>query len=271
MRMRFLLALLLFTGTVLFTACSDDDDGDGPAGSTMALIPAGNFEMGDAAASNEPNERPSRTVSLSPFYMGKTEVSQELYQSVMGENPSHTKGDSRPVENITWYEALEFCNALSRRDGYTEVYTDITGNLNADFTADGYRLPTEAEWEYACRAGTSTAYYTGPSKADLEKAGWYSGNANGTTHDVRGLQANSHDLYDMHGNVFEWCWDRYAADYYQQGVNNNPLGPESGEERVCRGGSYFVFEYGCRSTFRSMLAPQYKSRDIGIRLVRSAL
>ena len=120
------------------------------------------------------------------------------------------------------------------------------------------------------RAGTSTPYYTGSSKADLAKAGWYSGNAGGGTNHVAGLEANSFGLYDMHGNVFEWVWDWYDANYYHQDENNNPTGPEGGQERVCRGGSYFVFEYGCRSTFRSMLEPGFKSRDIGFRVVRNA-
>lgn len=270
MRMRSLLILLAFlVAPLIFNACSDDD-GDGPADATMVLVPAGNYQMGDDNANYEPNERPARTVAINAFFISKTEVTQALYQSVIGANPSHNKGDRRPVENVTWFEALEFCNALSRRDGYTEVYSDITGNLQADFSADGYRLPTEAEWEFACRGGTTTPYYTGSSKADLEKAGWYSGNANGTTHDVSDLEANTHGIHDMHGNVFEWCWDWFSAAYYQQGENNNPRGPSGGEERVCRGGSYFVFEYGCRSSFRSMLTPQYKSRDIGIRLARTA-
>jgi sulfatase modifying factor 1 len=265
-----LMLLLLLSASIILSACSEEDDPDTGTSLEMLLIPAGTFTMGDATGANETNERPARQVSINAMYVSKTEVPQGLYQQMMGANPSHNQGDKKPVEMVVWNEALEFCNALSKHDGFTEVYTDIGGNLQANFTANGYRLPTEAEWEYCCRAGTSTTYYTGASTTDLDIAGWYSGNASGSTHDVAALAANTFGLYDTHGNVFEWCWDWYAADYYQQGHTNNPKGPNSGQERVCRGGSYFVFEYGCRSSFRSMLAPDLKSRDIGIRIVRNA-
>jgi formylglycine-generating enzyme required for sulfatase activity len=267
---RFILPLFLVLALVFFPACSDDDDGDDPAASEFVLIPAGSFTMGDAKGVYETNERPARTVTINAFYMSKYELSQALYQQVMGENPSHTKGDKRPVEMVSWPDALKFCNALSTRDGYTPVYSDIDGSVKADFNANGYRLPTEAEWEYACRAGTTTPYYTGNGVSDLERCAWFSINANGTTQDRGQLEVNNFGLYDMHGNVFEWCWDWYRADYYQQGVNNNPRGPDSGQQKVCRGGSFFVFEYGCRAGFRSMLEPAFPGKDIGIRLARNA-
>ena len=263
-----LLFLALFLP--LLPACSDDDEGDDPATYDMALIPAGSFVMGDANGVYETNERPSRTVAINSFYMSKYEVSQALYQQVMGENPSQLKGDKRPVEKVTWYDALLFCNKLSARDGYTSVYSDIDGAVKANWSANGYRLPTEAEWEYACRAGTTTPYYTGSTGEDLARCAWYSGNSSDGPKDRGQLAPNSFGLYDMHGNVFEWCWDWYRADYYSQGINNNPLGPDGGDEKICRGGSYFVFEYGCRAGFRSMLAPEYAGRDIGFRLVRRA-
>ncbi|MCB2203926.1 formylglycine-generating enzyme family protein [bacterium] len=264
------LAVLLLSVLVL-GACDDDDGGGDPSASLeMVNIPAGSFTMGDPSASHEINERPAREVLINAFSMSKFEVSQKLYSDVMGENPSSNKGDNNPVEKVKFADALRFCNALSERDGLTPVYSDIDGAVKANFDANGYRLPTEAEWEYACRAGTTTDFYTGSTLEDLQSCGWFSGNADGHTHERGKLAPNDFGLYDMHGNVFEWCWDWYSQNYYAQGVNNNPHGPAGGTQRVCRGGSWFVYQYGCRSSFRSMLEPKYDSIDIGIRLVRNA-
>lgn len=262
--------MLLFLAALPLLAVSCSDDDDDAFELDMLLVPAGSFTMGDARGIYEKNERPARTVSLDAFYMGSTEVTQAQYQDVMGTNPSSSKGTKQPVEKVTWYDALHFCNALSEREGLQPVYADIDGNLTADFSVNGFRLPTEAEWEYACRAGTSSTYYTGETMQDLLRCAWFSGNADGQPGDVGRLEANDFGLHDMHGNVFEWCWDWYSPNYYAEGENDNPRGPEGGKERVCRGGSWFVYEYGCRSAFRSMLDPELSGIDIGFRVVRKA-
>jgi len=266
---RTFLLLPLIVLSLLTASCSDDDD-EGPARPEMLLIPAGSFTMGDERGIFEANERPSRTVSLDAFYMSKTEITQAQYQDIIGANPSSSMASAQPVEKVTWYDALRFCNALSKSEGLEPVYSDIDGNLSADFSANGYRLPTEAEWEYACRAGTTTRYYTGESVGDLGRCAWFSGNADGHPRNAGQLEANTFGLQDMHGNVFEWCWDWYGANYYGQAENTNPRGPEGGEEKVCRGGSWFVYEYGCRASFRSMLEPDLSGIDIGFRVVRRA-
>ncbi len=250
-----------------FSACSDDDDDDSKNSLMMLAIPAGTFVMGDATASKEVNERPARTVTIRAFMMSRTEVTQKQYLDIMGANPSKAQGENRPVENLTWYEAIEFCNKLSEKEGRTPCYTGIPNSVACDFSANGYRLPTEAEWEYACRAGTTTMYYNGNSTSELDRCSWSSSNSGGSTKDVMQLQANDWGLFDMHGNVNEWCWDWYKVDYYGENVNDNPLGPDVGTEKVCRGGAWFAFHYSHRSSFRSMLRPAFRGIDIGFRVV----
>ncbi len=263
-----LLSLLIPTLACLsiLTACGDDEDASSPI--IMLAVPAGSFVMGDAAGTFENNEQPSRSVTLNAFMMSKTEITQKQYMDVAGGNPSSAKGDNRPVENLNWIEAIEFCNKLSEKEGRQSCYSGIPNTVACDFNANGYRLPTEAEWEYACRAGTTTLYNTGNTLDDLNRGSWSSGNAGGATKDVALLAANAWGLHDMHGNVFEWCWDWYKPDYYSLGVNDNPKGPDSGQEKVCRGGSWFVYHYGHRASFRSMLRPAFRGIDIGFRIVR---
>jgi uncharacterized repeat protein (TIGR02543 family) len=265
-------------------------------------IPAAtNVTLG--SPTGEPGRQGNETqhqVTLSGFYMGKFEVTQEQYSAVMGTNPSGFSsnpltGESqvkRPVDNMSWYGIIVFCNTLSIKASLTPVYSiggktnpaewgavpgnsgDNTSNTTWDAVtmntnANGYRMPTEAEWEYACRAGTVTAYNNGTTAN--ERTGWYNANSGNITHEVGRKPANKWGLYDMHGNVAEWVWDRinnYPA------TSTNPVGPtvpgETGKDiRVNRGGNFYGGPSGIRSAMRDYTTPAYRETFVGIRLARS--
>jgi formylglycine-generating enzyme required for sulfatase activity len=217
----------------------------------FALIPAGEFQMGSANGAND--ERPVRTVRISkPFYLGIYEVTQGQWEAVMGNNPSQFKGDaSRPVERVSWEEVQQFIDKLNAREGGTK-----------------YRLPTEAEWEYAARAGSTTAYSFGDDSSQLGKYAWFEGNAGNTTHPVGKLQPNAWGLYDMHGNVWEWVQDWYGK--YAAEPVTDPQGPASGSDRVIRGGGWGHVAGFCRSAYRLHGAPGGRSDSLGFRLLRTA-
>ncbi len=239
------------------------------AGISMISIPAGSFRMGDISGDGSSNERPVRDVTISSFDMGKYEVTQGQYQTVMGSNPAKNcgVGDSFPVYLASWYNAVTFCNKLSDEAGFDRSYDEST--WECDFSKNGYRLPTEAEWEYACRAGTETKYYTGNSESDLGNAGWYKDNRGSkTTHIVGQKTANAFGLYDMHGNVYEFCSDRYDKNYYSSSPSDNPIGPTSGRRRVIRGGSWNYDAGDCRSASRTGGFPSFGGTIIGFRVVR---
>lgn len=235
------------------------------SGITLASIPGGTFQMGSDSGYSD--EKPVHTVTVSGFDMSIYEITQEQYQSVMGTNPSSSYGvgDTYPVYYVSWWDAIKFCNALSANKGLDKCYNESTGAC--DFTKNGYRLPTEAEWEYACRAGTTTAYYTGDSEIDLARAGWYWANwgqANNKAHVVGEKEPNSFGLYDMHGNVWEWCHDWYGS--YSSGSVVNPTGAQTGASRVMRGGSWLDYDYNCRSSSRYFPGNWFSL--IGFRVVR---
>jgi len=232
----------------------------------MVIVTGGTFRMG----SNEnSDEQPVHSVMVDSFWIRMNEVTQKEWQSVMGTNPSVFKGEDLPVENVSWYDAVKFCNKLSEQDGYAPVYTINGTQVTCDFTKNGYRLPTEAEWEYAARGGDQSRGYTYAGSDSVGTVAWYWDNSGKKTHPVGTKQPNELGLYDMSGNVWEWCWDRYDGNYYAQSPSKNPKGPSSGASRVRRGGSWNHDAEGIRSASRLNNPPSNSSYYIGFRLSRT--
>ncbi len=217
--------------------------------SAMVLIPGGVFQMGD----DDEIDAPVHEVELDAFYMDTHLVTQEMYESLMGSNPSRWKGEKNPVEQLRWSDAVLFCNKRSERDGFKPCYDPET--WACDFSADGYRLPTEAEWEYACRAGTTTPYFFGSSPAKIGEYAWYEKNSGGHPRPVGQKKPNPWGLYDIAGNVWEWCNDYYDVDYYTVSPRSNPTGPAQGQNKVLRGGAWRFSDDNCRSGYRYNEAP----------------
>jgi len=219
-------------------------------GMQFAAIPAGEFTMGSPASeAGRSNDETQHHVRISkPFLMATTMVTQGQWQKVMGNNPSNFKGDDNlPVETVTWDDAVDFCKKLSEKEGLK------------------YRLPTEAEWEYACRAGTTTEYNTGDGEDALKEGGWYSGNSDQKTHPVGQKKPNAWGLYDMHGNVWQWCSDWYGD--YPGADASDPQGVDNGSARVLRGGCWFNNPDCCRAAFRYWLHPDDRFIYNGFRVV----
>jgi len=233
----------------------------------LVWIGGGTFTMGspvdEPGRSNNNNESPQHQVTVSSFYMGKFPVTQAEYSEIMGINPSHFSGSNLPAEQVSWFDAVEYCNRRSLKEGLVPAYTINGNNVSWDSTANGYRLPTEAEWEYACRAGTQTPYYSG---ASVDDAGWHLGNSGRRTHPVGEKQPNSWGLYDMHGNVLEWCWD--WLENYSGAEHTNPHGASTGSNRVYRGGCWFFQASLTRSAYRFGNKPDFRSYLVGFRVVR---
>jgi len=217
----------------------------------MIRIPGGRFLMGDKGQSDaKPHE-----VAVSGFLMDKTLVTQDQYQKAMGENPSRWKGSNNPVEQVRWSDAVRFCNKRSEQEGLQPCYDLKT--WKCDFDADGYRLPTEAEWEYACRAGTSTAYFFGDDSSKLGDYAWFDKNSGGRPRPVQQKQPNPWGLYDVHGDLWEWCNDFYKVDYYSESPPTDPKGPDAGQSKVVRGGAWRFSAERCRSGYRYNENPGY--------------
>jgi formylglycine-generating enzyme required for sulfatase activity len=234
-------------------------------GMEFVLIPAGSFMMGAPESDNKykkvipANYIFQHKVTISkPFYLGKYEVTQAQWMEVMGNNPSEFKGENNPVETVSWEDVQVFIQKLNQKEG-----------------TDKYRLPTEAEWEYAARAGTAGPYYFGDNESDLGDYAWYKDNAGGASRPVGQKKPNPWGLFDMHGNIWEWAADWHGMDYYPNSPEVDPPGPASydkdiGKFRVLRGGDWTTNAYGCRSWYRGSNLPGARFGNFGFRLARSA-
>ena len=273
----------------------------------FVLIPAGSFQMG--SPSSEPgrddDETQHRVRITRDFYLQAHEVTQGEWRSLMGNNPSNFSscGSDCPVDRVNWYEAVAYANALSEREELEACYR-VSGRSGAPgglcsggydacegeflyasvsfvgLDCEGYRLPTEAEWEYAARAGTTTAWHCGARESCVDRIAWYSDNSSSRTHPVGEMRPNDWDLYDMSGNVFEWVWDWYESDYYTTSPARDPLGPVGGQTRVYRGGYWGVIARSDGSFYdgasrvrsanrRSNYGPGWKGNAHGFRLART--
>ena len=232
----------------------------------FVYVPGGTFTMGRTTGSGNADELPIHQVTLSSFAIYKYEVTQAEYQAVMGTNPSYFTGSNYPVERVTWYNAVEYCNARSTQEGLTPCYN--TSSWSCDFNANGYRLPTEAEWEYASRGATINPDYLYSGSDNIDNVAWYSSNSNSTTHPVGTKAPNSLGIYDMSGNVCEWCNDWYGS--YSSGAQTDPVGPASGSHRVNRGGGWSSSATYCRVSDRYDYYPTDSRSDLGFRVARSS-
>ena len=278
---------------LLIGGCDDDADDDstvyGPLPEPgFVLIEPGTFMMGrpERELGRAEDEILHEVTLTNGFYLCDHEVTQSEWHAVMGWNNAYFRGSDLPVEQVTWFDAVAYCNARSVREGLVPAYT-IAAPLNYlgdhllsavvtwDTTATGYRLPTEAEWEYACRAGTTTAFSNGPISVlycepdpSLTEVGWYCYNSLGQTREIMGKQPNDWGLYDMHGNVSEWCWDAYEKILGFAPVTN-PMGHPTNVGRVRRGGGWYRLAPNCRAAERVTILPGNRFYDMGLRVART--
>ena len=276
--MKFVLALLF---VLAFVSSSFADD--------FVHVQGGSFLMGSPESENwRSDDELQHKVTLSDFFISRYEVTQSEYEALTGENPSTFKGSKLPVDSVTWLEAVKFCNARSESEGMTPAYRINGDSVTWDLSSESYRLPTEAEWEFACRAGTVTPFnlehsigadeanFYGHYPYEIEenyfsqhKLSTKPGIYRAETVQVGSFTPNKLGLYDMHGNVGEWCWDVYGA--YSGSEQTNPTGLETGTRRVNRGGGWNDFAKNMRSAYRAAAPQDRKLFNVGFRLVRGAI
>ena len=256
----------------------------------FTYVPGGTFIMGDTIDDGIGNEIPAHSVTLSSFFIGKYEVSQSEYSAIMGSNPAsgYGVGDNYPVYEVSWYSMLKYCNLRSLAENLSPCYT-ISGSTNpadwgivpgsnnatwniaiCNWNANGYRLPTEAEWEYAVRGATTSPDYLYAGSNSINAVAWYYDNAGGSSHPVGTKALNGIGTYDMSGNLWEVCWDWYSTSYYGSSPSNDPTGPVSGTYRVKRGGGWFHTDFYSRVANRTNFYPSGNTRYDGFRLCRTA-
>lgn len=278
--------LLLCLSILLISACDNrDTESNDSFHDSLILLQGGSFTMGSIEGEN--SEQPLHQVTLSPFAISKYEVTQADWMSVMDSLPAYfTNSTSLPVEQVSWYAAIVYCNRLSVKKGLTPCYkkngttnTDNWGaipetdyatewdSISCNWSAGGYRLPTEAEWEYAAKGGTLSTNTLFSGANLLNDVGWYEMNSTSRTQVVGLKNANQISLYDMSGNVWEWCWDQYGS--YSALPQIDPHGHTSNSDRVIRGGSWESSANNCRNTKRNFIAPGYFYSTIGFRVVRT--
>ena len=237
-------------------------------GLEMVRIPGGVFRMGSPAdeTGRSEDEGPVHAVRVSAFEMMRVPVTRRLYQEIMQPDAPISDADERPMTEVSWFDALQFCNRLSEYQGCTPCYRIDGNNVQWDQHAQGYRLPTEAEWEYACRAGTQSRFFCGDDDRTLDRYAWYDANSQGAAQPVGRKAPNPWGLFDMHGNVWEWCWDWYGP--YDEHQQTDPTGPPEGHFRVVRGGSFGSRPGACAPPDRGYVRPEIRLRLGGFRCVR---
>ena len=244
---------------VLFSGCGEK------APDYMIKIEGGSYEMGNGRGRKE--EQPLHLVRVNTFYMAKFELSQAFYDSIMGDNPSEFEGKDLPVETVSWHDAIQFCNKLSQLEGLSLAYAFNGERVIWDKNADGYRLPTEAEWEYAARGGQKDIPSTFSGGNEINGVSWNSDNSQRKSHAVGKKRANELGLYDMSGNILEWVWDWDSL--YPDAPRENPTGPAEGTFKILRGGSWGVNHIGHRVSYRNTRKTDYKNNFIGFRIVKN--
>ncbi len=222
-------------------------------------------QEGDGGDIRVPHE-----IRVSSFWIGKYEVSQREWMEIMSKNPSQWKGEELPVENVSWHDAVEFCNRLSDYEGLTRCYSGSGNDIVCNWKANGYRLPTEAEWEFAARGGVKSRGFKYSGSNNIDEVAWYDGNSGARTQYVGTRNGNELKIHDMSGNVWEWCWDWYDVFYYKSSEKVDPEGMDIGWERCLRGGSWYYNAGLCEVSFRSYRAPGHRYNNIGFRVCRGS-